>query len=244
MLWKKLASNRQITIKPADKGSGVVILNTNDYIREAFRQLSDISFYQALDTDLTSKISSEISRTLLTMRNDKEIGKKCLAYLLPNNPRPGRFYLLPKIHKGVLLPPGRPIVSAIGSPTEKISEFLDFFLQPLLSSIPSFVKDTGHFFVHSTKLRALTTWYPIGNVWCSFALHQHPVGWGGKISSSYTLYIETGSCCRHIGFINFLTIWTTSIQWYCWQIILGCKSMQNVDFGGTYHIKLFYLHLP
>ena len=79
------------------------------------------------------------------MRNNKEIDRKCLVYLLPSNPRPGRFYLLPKIHKGVLPPPGRPIVSAIGSPTEKISEFLDFFLQPTLSSIPSYVKDTGHF---------------------------------------------------------------------------------------------------
>ena len=79
------------------------------------------------------------------MRNNKEIDKKCLAYLLPSNPRPGRFYLLPKIHKGVLPPPGRPIVSAIGSPTEKISKFLDFFLQPSLSSIPYYVKDTGHF---------------------------------------------------------------------------------------------------
>ena len=79
------------------------------------------------------------------MRSNKEIDKKCFAYLLPNNPRPGRFYLLPKIHKGVLPPPGRPIISAIGSPTEKISEFLDFFLQPLLMSIPSYIKDTGHF---------------------------------------------------------------------------------------------------
>ena len=80
------------------------------------------------------------------MRN-KEIDKKCLAYLLPSNPRPGWFYHLPKIHKGVRgLPlPGRPKISAIGSPTEKISEFLDFFLQPSLPSIPSYVKDTGQF---------------------------------------------------------------------------------------------------
>ena len=36
---KNLASNRQIIIKPADKGSSVVIMNTNDYISEAFRDL-------------------------------------------------------------------------------------------------------------------------------------------------------------------------------------------------------------
>ena len=42
----KLASNRNIIIKPADKGSGTVILNKNDYIFEANRQLSDCNFYQ------------------------------------------------------------------------------------------------------------------------------------------------------------------------------------------------------
>ena len=79
------------------------------------------------------------------MRNNKEIDKKCLAYLLPSNLRPGRFYLLAKIHKGVLPPPGHPIISAILSPTEKISEFLDIYLQSSLPSIPSHVKDSGHF---------------------------------------------------------------------------------------------------
>ena len=142
---KNLVSNQNIVIKPADKGSGVVILNTNDYIHEAFRQLSDTSFYKPLVDNCTSHISVDITKTLTLMRNNKEINKKCFAYLLPDNPRPGRFYLLPKIHKGILPPPGRPIISAIGSPTEKISEFLDFFLQPLLTSIPSFIKDTGHF---------------------------------------------------------------------------------------------------
>jgi hypothetical protein len=41
--------------------------------------------------------------------------------------KPGRFYLLPKIHKANN--PGRPIVSANGHPTEKISEFVNFHLR-------------------------------------------------------------------------------------------------------------------
>ena len=76
-------------------------------------------------------------------------------YLLNTHLRPGRFYLLPKIHKNVLPPPGRPIISAIGSPTEKISEFLDHFLQPFLADMPSFVKDTGHFLYILSKLGLL-----------------------------------------------------------------------------------------
>jgi hypothetical protein len=51
------------------------------------------------------------------------IDEKTLKYLIPDSPKPGRFYLLPKIHKANN--PGRPIVSANGHPTEKISEFVD-----------------------------------------------------------------------------------------------------------------------
>ena len=36
----------------------------------------------------------------------------------------------------------RPIVSGIGGPTEKISSFLDYFLQPIVSKTPSYLKNT------------------------------------------------------------------------------------------------------
>ena len=62
------------------------------------------------------------------------------------------FYLLPKIHKGVIPPPGRPILSANDCPTEKISGFVDFFLRPFVSKLPSYIKDTSDFI---TKLEAL-----------------------------------------------------------------------------------------
>ena len=35
-----------IIIKPADKGSAVVVLNKKDYIAEGMRQLSDTKFYK------------------------------------------------------------------------------------------------------------------------------------------------------------------------------------------------------
>ena len=48
----------------------------------------------------------------------------------PQDPKAGRFYILPKIHKAGN--PGRPIVSANGHPNEKISEFVSFHLNPLV----------------------------------------------------------------------------------------------------------------
>ena len=51
----ELKSNGDITIKSADKGSAVVIMNTADYISEGIRQLSDSKFYKEVDTDLTDE---------------------------------------------------------------------------------------------------------------------------------------------------------------------------------------------
>ena len=41
-----LKNNPEIVLKKADKGSAVVVMNTTDYLREGYRQLSDPNFYQ------------------------------------------------------------------------------------------------------------------------------------------------------------------------------------------------------
>ena len=53
--------------------------------------------------------------------------------------------MLPKIHKTIHQPPIRPIVSANQSPTERISEFVDFFLKLKIPHLKSFIKDTTDF---------------------------------------------------------------------------------------------------
>ena len=47
------------------------------------------------------------------------------------------MHLLPKIHKELL--------RSCSAPTEKVSEFLDDHLQPVMKSGKSYVKDTGDF---------------------------------------------------------------------------------------------------
>jgi hypothetical protein len=53
------------------------------------------------------------------MHARSHIDDKTMEYLTPEDPKPGRFYLLPKIHKENN--PGRPIVSANGHPTSMTS---------------------------------------------------------------------------------------------------------------------------
>ncbi len=64
-------------------------------------------------------------------------------HVAPKNPRTARFYHLPKIHKAGH--PGRPIVSSCGAPTERISEFVDHHLKPLVQQTPSYIRDTTDF---------------------------------------------------------------------------------------------------
>ena len=58
----------------------------------------------------------------------------------PIKARLAKLYFLKKLHKS---PMGiRPIVSSCESPTENISQFIDYWLQPIMKGIPSYLKDT------------------------------------------------------------------------------------------------------
>ena len=49
------------------------------------------------------------------------VSQNTCNYLTTDIDRTQQFYLLPKIHKDLKNPPGRPIVSGSGGPREKIS---------------------------------------------------------------------------------------------------------------------------
>ena len=53
----------------------------------------------------------------------------------------GKLYLLPKIHKRLKNVSGRPAISNCGTPTEKVSEFLDHHLRPVIQNGWSYTKD-------------------------------------------------------------------------------------------------------
>ena len=92
-------------------------------ISEANCQLGDTTYYKRLDQDPTSDHQRLLNEKLTEMLASKAISEDNIEYLTVANPRTGRFYLLPKTHKPGN--PGRPIVSANGHPTKRISEFVD-----------------------------------------------------------------------------------------------------------------------
>ena len=100
---------------------------------------------QELDTTDTHK--STINEFLSTMYHNGEIDFSGYDCLLNIECRIPILYLFPKIHKGKMPPLGRPIISAVGSHTEKTWQFVDHFRNP----------------VHKESLLALEIW-PISSL--------------------------------------------------------------------------------
>ena len=157
---KSLKENKDIIIKPADKGSATVVMSTNCYIQEANRQLANTLHYAPANETIAPVTAAKISSVLDTLQRKGYISRKQLDYLKPPTaPRNRQLYLLPKIHKDPdkwpqkqTMPPGRPIISDCGSESYKVSEYIDEFLCPLAINHPAYVKDTTDFIDKITKL--------------------------------------------------------------------------------------------
>lgn len=149
----QLKQNQDIVIKPADKGSKIVILDRTQYLLEAQRQLNNTLHYQPLSHTLQQETQRKIRELVTKLYEEKYITAKQRNYLFgPDTPRPRKFYLLPKIHKDpetwpvpYQIPSGRPIVSDCGSESYAVSEYIDHYLNPLSQRHPSYIKDTYEF---------------------------------------------------------------------------------------------------
>ena len=111
---KSLRNHPDIIIKPADKGSAIVILDKQYYINEGERQLHNNHFYEETETDLTGEVIHRVNLYVNNMLQRGQISQNTSKYLTTDIDRKQQFYLLPEIHKDINNPPGRPIVSGSG----------------------------------------------------------------------------------------------------------------------------------
>lgn len=153
-ILKNLKNSKKLVLKPADKGSAIVILSREQYILEVERQLNDKVYYQKLKEPIYMKTIPMILNILDQLKKKKFITERQRQYLGggSSQPRERRFYILPKIHKDpktwtvpFQVPPGRPIVSDCGSETYFTAEYLEHFLNPISIKHPSYIKDTYDF---------------------------------------------------------------------------------------------------
>ena len=141
---KELASNHDLIINKADKGSTIVVRHRLDYIEEGLQHLSDVNTYLELDRDYTMDVNKIVKSTLQKLKVQGLLSPHMAEYCLPPpTPRTALIYFLKKIHKS---PMGiRPIVSTVNSPTANMAEFLDRYLQPIMKGLPAYLKDTTQF---------------------------------------------------------------------------------------------------
>ena len=140
-----LSENEHIIFKKADKGSNIVIWDKVLYKEEAHRQLKNTNYYMKLPNDISHKVKEKVDKLTTKMFENREINEKTFLYLMEGGTRTSVFYMLPKIHKNRQNPPGRPIVSSVNSPTEKISQMTDILLRPWAQKGRSFICDTPDF---------------------------------------------------------------------------------------------------
>lgn len=141
---KKLRKNPAITIKPADKNLGTVILDTAVYIKECLKHLASESYIR-VDT-FPTVLQQQLENLILSFREDIDTYSPALyRYLrVPPNRLP-RFYGLPKVHKIseiVTTPPIRPIVSHTNSLLSPYARLIDHVLQPVVRQYPDYLHNS------------------------------------------------------------------------------------------------------
>ncbi|XP_069486826.1 uncharacterized protein [Ambystoma mexicanum] len=144
-LIDKLAKSEDITIKPADKGGAIVIMDTSFYVKRCIELLSDTDTYAILDRDPLPEIRELINNTLLKAKENEWINDKTHQYLTNSHPITPVFYGLPKIHKDKQNPPLRPIVAGTESIFDPLAVYIDRLLQPLIQASSTYLKDTTDF---------------------------------------------------------------------------------------------------
>jgi hypothetical protein len=141
--FMSLLHNKDIVIRPADKGSGIVIVNKSDYIDKLYQEMTDNKSYCQTDEDLTEASAKSVRSLVNKMHRDGAISKGLKQYLIPRYPAAGKLKGNPKLHK-----PGNPyrvIVSGVNSATEKIAEVAEHELNEYVVKSPSYLKDTTDF---------------------------------------------------------------------------------------------------
>ena len=73
-----------VIIKPADKGSGTVIMDSSWYINECYTLLNDPIHYQKQSTNLTNKIRERVKEYLDRLHQDDLIDDDTFKYLTSN----------------------------------------------------------------------------------------------------------------------------------------------------------------
>uniref|UniRef100_A0A8C5N1Z7 Reverse transcriptase domain-containing protein n=1 Tax=Leptobrachium leishanense TaxID=445787 RepID=A0A8C5N1Z7_9ANUR len=134
--------NTDLIIKPSDKGGNITIMSKDQYEFMVKTLLEDSNVYVRLPQDPTKRFMDQLGEILIRGYEKGHISEEEYKFLKTDKPTIATFYALPKVHKNLEKPPGRPIVSGIGNLTQNCSQYIDQILQDLVKTLPSYLRDT------------------------------------------------------------------------------------------------------
>lgn len=138
----KLIKRKDIVIRPADKGGGIVVLSKVQYKETMNKLLEDRDTYALLPSNPIFKCRKALEQVIHLGLKKNILNKKEAKYLIPESCRTPVLYSMPKIHKDNMNPPPRPIVNGIDSLTARIGQYLDNYLQPVVKQTTAYLRDT------------------------------------------------------------------------------------------------------
>ena len=158
-----LLEDNSIIIRPSDKGSGIVVLDTDEYRDDIEKDLLDASTYKQINENTIQKTENQIKQIVEGMYKRQSITKEMKGYFLAKDTRPGHVQGSPKVHK--TNNPLRLIINGRHDATENIAEFVENELSENVSNLPSFIKDSTDFL---NKLNYIPQPLPYNTIMFSF----------------------------------------------------------------------------
>ena len=140
---RDLLNDDDIVIRPADKGSGIVIMDTIDYVEKLNEEMKNNTTYQKVENNNISTVQNKVNKVASNLCARGSISKNVKGYMTSSGGTSGKLQGNPKLHKtGV---PLRTIVNGRNHPTEKMAEVVEKELRAHVTSLPSYIQDTTDF---------------------------------------------------------------------------------------------------
>ncbi|XP_052262490.1 uncharacterized protein LOC127866129 [Dreissena polymorpha] len=148
---KELLHDDDIVIRPADKGSGIVIMDREDYVKKMKCEMPDSETYVAVTDDKTRIVENKVKKVADTLYKKGSIDSDIKRYLTSGVGTSGKLQGNPKLHKHGM--PLRTIVNGRNHPTEKMAEMVENELRDHVTSLPSYLSDTTDFLNKITQIQ-------------------------------------------------------------------------------------------
>ena len=139
---RSLKNSNEIIIKPADKGSAIVIIDKISYINGQ-KQLNNTQLYEPTETDLTGEVIHRANLHKHCMPQKVQISQNSCSYLTTDIDRTQHFHMLPMIYKGPKNSPGRPIFTICASLHRTLGKnsipYSQFLILRRIHSVPQYL---------------------------------------------------------------------------------------------------------